>query len=211
MMTYLHSFGPRHPCSSLFASVTAPLKQIKKKKKFFFKIIKQINQTNEKNEYLEVKSPSNTAHIRRRVFDVSVVWIVLRVKGGSWKGKVQIKTFTKWFNLCRLPHRCDNRFSHSLSLTYNAPHCEYTYGLGCTWTQYIVIKNLFYIVYMYQCSGMIPHQNWNHIRSFLRPPFTAVIIHAPHPSRRVPSHTADREMISDILLKHKFKERKNSF
>ena len=32
-MTYLHSFGPRHPCSSLFASVTAPLKQIKKKKK----------------------------------------------------------------------------------------------------------------------------------------------------------------------------------
>ena len=32
-MTYLHSFGPRHPCSSLFASVTAPLKQKKKKRK----------------------------------------------------------------------------------------------------------------------------------------------------------------------------------
>ena len=27
-MTYLHSFGPRHPCSFLFATVTAPLESI---------------------------------------------------------------------------------------------------------------------------------------------------------------------------------------
>ena len=73
---------------------------------------------------------------------------MLCVKGGSWKWKVQIKTFTKWSNLCRWPRRCDNRFSHSLSLTCNAPHCEYMDGLGCTWTQYIVIINISYIVYI---------------------------------------------------------------
>ena len=73
IMTYLHSFGPRHPCSSLFASVTAPLKQIKKKKKKkHFKIIKQINQTNQKNVHSE-KSHLRTQHISEEEYLMSVL------------------------------------------------------------------------------------------------------------------------------------------